>query len=140
MSDDHNPRNRVRREVLPNLVGPQTEDPGVATQMAPAETEPGGHAMESTPAAADKTLHERLRGLSNDELARLPVLETGARLEQGGIYIDLNDLDAGPFKALGGHDATVANRYVAKRDTDYQLWNRLAGQDAEPEIERPDEP
>ena len=89
--------------------------------------------------AAVASVHERLRGLSNDELARLPVLDTGARLEQGGIYIDLNDLDAGPFKALGGHDATVANRYVAKRDTDYMLWNHLAGPDAEPEIERPDE-
>jgi hypothetical protein len=115
------------------------EDESFAAQLAPAETGPGGHARESTPAVADKMLHERLPGLSNDELARLPVLETGARLEQGGIYIDLDDLDAGPFKALGGHDATVANRYVAKRDTDYQLWNRLAGQDAEPEIERPDE-
>jgi hypothetical protein len=135
----HAGTHEVRREVLRNPVGPQVENESFAAQLAPAETGPGGYAMESTPAAADKTLHERLRGLSNDELARLPVLETGARLEQGGIYIDLNHLDAGPFKALGGHDATVANRYVAKRDTDYQLWNRLAGQDAEPEIERPDE-
>ena len=99
----------------------------------------GGHAMESRPGVADQALHDRLRDLSDDELARLAILEPGARLEQGGIYLDLNDLDAGPFKAIGGHVATGANRYIAKRDTDYLLWNRLAGADSEPGIERPPE-
>jgi hypothetical protein len=65
------------------------------------------------------------------------VLEPGTRLEQGGVYLDLNRLADGPFQALGGHEATTANRLIAKRDTDYELWNRLAGQDAEPAIERP---
>ena len=158
MSDDHSPGDRrqpyadrggptgrhaethdVRREEVTNPVGPQTDDPTFADQLAPVETGPrGGHAMESDPAVADKTLHERLSSFTSDELARLAVLEPGTRLEQGGVYLDLNRLDAGPFQALGGHEATTSNRFVAKRDTDYELWNRLAGQDAEPEIERPD--
>jgi hypothetical protein len=128
----------VRRERHTNPKGPEPEDPSFAEQLAPVETGPGGgHAMESESAAADKTLHNRLSNLTNDELARLAVLEPGARLEQGGVYLDLNHPDEGPFQALGGHEATKANRFVAKRDTDYELWNRLAGQDVEPEIERP---
>jgi hypothetical protein len=130
----------VRREELTNPVGPQTEDPSFAAQLAPVETGPGGgHAAESAPAADDKALHNRLPDLTNDELARLQVLTPGTRLEQGGTYVDLNRLHAGPFKALGGHEATTSDRYVAKRDTDYELWNRLVGDDHDPEIERPDE-
>ena len=157
MSDDHSPGDRrqpyadrggpegrhaethdVRREELTNPVGPQTEDPSFAEQLAPVETQPGGgHAAESAPAAEDKDLHNQLPELTNDELSRLQVLELGTRLEQGGTYVDLNRLSEGPFKAIGGHEATIGNRYVAKRDTDYELWNRLVGDDSDPEIERP---
>ena len=94
---------------------------------------------ESAPAADDKVLHNRLPELTSDELSRLQVLEPGTRLEQGGMYLDLNRLAEGPFKALGGHEATQRDRYVAKRDTDYELWNRLVGEDDQPEIERPNE-
>lgn len=127
----------VRREQHTNPKGPRPEDPTFAEQLAPVDMDPSGHADESTPAAADKALRHRLSTFRDDELAGLAVLESGARLEQGGVYIDLNRLGDGPFQALGGHEATKANRFVAKRDTDYELWNRLAGQDAEPEIERP---
>ena len=157
MSDDHSPGDRrrpyadrggtegrhaethdVRREELTNPVGPQTEDPSFAEQLAPVETAPGGgHAAESAPASGDKVLHNRLPELTNDELSRLQVLEPGTRLEQGGTYVDLNQLGEGPFKALGGHEASEGDRYVAKRDTDYELWNRLVGDDSDPEIERP---
>jgi len=134
----HSETHDVRREELTNPVGPQTEDPSFAEQLAPVETGPGGgHAAESMPAADDKTLHNRLPELTGDELARLQVLESGTRLEQGGTYVDLNRLDNGPFKAMGGHEAGEGDRYVAKRDTDYELWNRLVGDDGEPEIERP---
>ena len=157
MADDHSPGDRrqpysdrggpegrhaethdVRREELTNPVGPQTDDPSFAEQLAPSETSPrGGHVAESAPAADDKVLHIRLPELSSDELSRLQVLEAGTRLEQGGTYVDLNRLAEGPFKALGGHEASEENRYIAKRDTDYELWNRLVGEDADPEIERP---
>ena len=128
----------VRREELTNPVGPQAEDPSFAEQLAPVETQPGGgHVAESAPAVGDKVLHNRLPELTSDELSRLQVLEPGTRLEQGGTYVDLSRLAEGPFKALGGHEASESNRFVAKRDTDYELWNRLVGEDSDPEIERP---
>ena len=103
MSDDHSPGDRrqpyadrggpearhaethdVRREELTNPTGPQPEDPSFAARLAPVEAGPGGgHAAESAPAAHDKALHNRLPELTSDELARLPVLEPGTRLEQG---------------------------------------------------------
>lgn len=157
MSDDHGPGDRrqpysdrgrpearhaethdVRREEPTNPKGPHPEDLSFAEQLAPVEAGPGGgHAAESAPAAEDKVLHNRFPELTSDELARLPVLEPGTRLEQGGTYVDLNRLDGGPFKALGSHEAKKGDRYVAKRDADYELWNRLVGEDREPEIERP---
>ena len=94
---------------------------------------------ESGPAVEDKDLHQRLPELTSDELSRLQGARAGHALEQGGTYIDLNRLSEGPIKALGGHEATERERYVAKRDTDYELWNRLVGEDDDPEIERPTE-
>jgi hypothetical protein len=99
--------------------------------------DPGSYADNSTPAVDEKVLHDRLPQLTNDELARLGVLEPGTQLEQGSVYLDLNKLDQGPFKALG-RTASANERLIAKQSTDYILWNRLAGEDAEPDIERPD--
>jgi hypothetical protein len=65
------------------------------------------------------------------------VLEIGARLHQGSTYVDLNDRSRQPFTALGGQEASPEHRYVAKRDTDHELWNRLVGQGREAEVERP---
>jgi hypothetical protein len=157
MSDDHSPGDRrqpysdrggpegrhaethdVRRAELTNPVGPQTDDPSFAKQLAPRDTSPtGGHIAESASAVDDKALHRRLPELTSEELSRLQVLESGTRLEQGATYVDLNRLAEGPFKALGGHEATENDRYIAKRDTDYELWNRLVDEDGDPEIERP---
>jgi hypothetical protein len=107
--------------------------------MAPETTGgPGGHQQETVSAVEDKVLHHRLPNLDNDDLARIAVLEPGTRLEQGGTYVDLNKLDDGPFRAMAGHETTRRDRIIAKRDTDYELWNRLVGQDTEPGIERPD--
>lgn len=74
--------------------------------------------------------------LTKDEIDRIPVLEPGAQLEQGSVYVDLDDLDAGPFVALGSEEVVEGDRLVAKRDTDYETWNRLAG-DREPRVLRP---
>ena len=103
----------------------------------PHAAEVGGHVDESRPAGEDRELASKLGDLSPDEIARLAVLEAGTRLEQGATYVDLNDIGRGPFKAIGGHEAGEHNRYVAKRDTDYELWNRLTRDAAEPRIERP---
>ncbi len=156
MSDDHSPgdgrrpyadrggpearhaeTHDVRREALTNPKGPEPVDTSFEEQLAPFDPGMGGHIDESAPAVADKELHRQLGELTNDELARLAVLEPGTRLEQGGAYLDLNRLEDGPFKALGGHEAARDDRLIAKRDTDYELWNRLVGDDREAEIERP---
>ena len=130
----------VRREALTNPTGPPQVDTGFAEHIPPdpSPAAPGGHADESVSAADDKELHERLQGLDSAELSRLSVLQPGTALEQGGTYVDLNDLTRGPFKAIGGQEAESGNRYVAKRDTDYELWNRLVGRDTEAEVERPE--
>lgn len=144
-SDDGGPAGRhaethdVRREALTNPTGPAPEGEDFAVDIAPdtSAVETGGHADESRAAVDDKVLHERLDMLDRDELSRLSILEAGARLEQGGTYVDLDDLARGPFKAVGAHEADAEHRYVAKRDTDYELWNRLVGQGREVEVERP---
>ena len=158
MSDDHSPGDRrqpygdqggpaarhaqthdVRREELTNPQGPAPVDPSFAEQIAPdiSTARPGGHADDSTAAVADKHLHNQLPGLDNAELATLAVLEPGTPLDQGSVYVDLNDLGRGPFKAIGGQQAGEGDRFVAKRDTDHELWNSLVGQGAEPDLERP---
>jgi hypothetical protein len=129
----------VRREAATNPTGPEPQGEDFAADIAPMSGGPqlGGHAGESVPADEDKRLHERLSMLDADDLARIPVLEPGARLEQGGVYINLNDLRRVPFKAIGGQEASASDRYVAKRDVDYELWNRLVEEDRETEVQRP---
>jgi hypothetical protein len=129
----------VRQEELTNPKGPEPRDTSFDDDLAPVDApgDPAGHADESVPAADDKHVQQRLVDqLSPDQMARLAVLEEGARLEQGGVYVDLADLEGGPFKAIGGQEADTRTRYVAKRDTDHELWNELAG-DREPRVERP---
>jgi hypothetical protein len=127
----------VRREELTNPKGKQPEDDFSADlgPATPSASAPGS--VESLPADQDKDLHRKLPKLDGAELARLTILPAGTRLEQGGTYVDLNDLDAGPFKAIGGREAAPRERLVAKREIDHELWNRLVGADAETEIERP---
>ena len=93
-----------------------------------------GHEDEARPVA--HALAAELGDLDSAEVARLSVLQPGTRLEQGSVYLDLRDRDRGPFRALAGDEAGPESRYVAKRDTDYELWNKLAG-DRDVEIERP---
>ena len=126
----------VRREEATRPKGPEPEEDFPEVELADRDA-PGGHAAESTPAAADKKLHVALP-LDAHELARLSVLREGTQLDQGGTYVDLDDLERGPFTAIGGHEATTGSRIVAKRDTDYELWNQLVGQGREPEVERPE--
>ena len=129
----------VRQEQLTNPKGPEPRDTSFDDDLAPVDAPgaPAGHADESVPASDDKRIQSRLGDrLSPDQMARLSVLEEGARLEQGGVYVDLADPAAGPFKAIGGQEASSRQRYVAKRDTDHELWNRIVG-DREPEVARP---
>jgi hypothetical protein len=129
----------VKREEASRPKGSEPEEDFSADLASDASaTAVGGHVEESTPAADDKELAAELEGLDGEELTRLSVLAAGVRLDQGGTYVNLNDLGKGPFKAMGSQEASPDDRFVAKRDTDYELWNRLVGQGREPEIERPE--
>lgn len=104
-----------------------------------AEPSAGGHVGESLAAVDDKDLKGELPGFDRADLKRLSILTVGTSLDQGATYLDLNDTRRVPFKAIGSQVAEADNRYVAKRDTDYEMWDRLVGQRA-PDIERPDLP
>jgi hypothetical protein len=85
---------------------------------------------ELGPSAYDvKDVHRTWRDLSDADLKQLPVLPEGTRLEQGAVYLDLNDPDRGEIKALGNMTAGPQNRYVAKHAVPYPLWNALIGVD-----------
>ena len=82
-----------------------------------------------TTAYDQKTLHQRLPGLSAEDLKQIPILAEGTRLDQGATYIDLYASPPQEFKAMGGMVAGEHHMYVPKNETDYQLWNRLIGID-----------
>jgi hypothetical protein len=130
----------VRREQLTNPKGIDRSDEEFADDIAPAtpSLELHTHADESVLAVDRKELHNQLPGLTAEELRRLPIVKAGVRLEQGGTYFDLDDRGRGPFRALGGQEAEPGSHLVAKKDVDYELWNRLVGNEREPEIVRPE--
>jgi hypothetical protein len=74
-----------------------------------------------------KRLHARFSDWLDSDLDEVPVLPTGARLEQGAVYIDLNDERPVEFVATGGMEATARHCYVPKREVPYSIWNRLVG-------------
>src|SRR5690349_13791257 len=119
----------VRREQLTNPQGLDRSDEEFGDDIAPATParDLHTHVEESVIAADQKALYGQLPGLTTEELGRLPILEAGVRLEQGGTYLDLNDRGRGPFTAIGAREATRGDHFVAKKDVDYELWNRLVG-------------
>jgi hypothetical protein len=72
-----------------------------------------------------KELHRILVDFTDDELKRLEIVPTGTRLEQGSRYLDLIHRERGAFVALADMVAEPDHYYVAKKETDYILWNRL---------------
>ena len=97
---------------------------------------PAADAAEST----DRTAFNlRKRGmdvgaLDDEDLKLVPVLEAGARLQQGATYLDLTDPVRAEFKATGDLVAPPNRAYVPKDKVPYQIWNRLTGKaDENPE-------
>ena len=158
MSDDHSPgdaRKRysdtggpqqrhaethdVRREQLTNPKGPEEVDESFAEDLAPQtpdrvrQQELKGEAGDE-----DKRVGNMLPELTDDELSRLSILAPGTPLEQGSVYLNLDDRQKGPFKAIGGHEVGAKDKIIAKNMTDYEMWNTLAGRNDEPTIERPE--
>lgn len=151
MSDDHNAGNArthdVRREELTNPQG----NPAAVQDEGPRPT-PEEFARDSAPqtpqhvrqehleadsAADDKEVRNMLPELTDDELSRLPILDPGTPLEQGGVYFNLKDREKGPFKALGGQEVGPKDKMIAKKMTDYELWNQIIGRDDDVDIVRP---
>jgi len=158
MSDDHSPGDArfpysdqggpqarhaqthdVKQEQRTNPKGPEPIDTSFAEQMEPEQTGiGGGHAEDSVLASDDKRIVSKLKELDGNELARLSILKEGTRLEQGGTYLDLTRRGDGPFQALAGHVVGPREQIVAKRETDYDLWNELVGRARETSVERPE--
>jgi len=128
----------VAREMATNPTGPDPVDESFAEDLAPETPESIRQAqVEQVEAAGDmKDVIDLLPEFNQGDLSHLEILETGTPLEQGATYLDLKDRQRGPFKAIGGQAVEASDRMVAKKTTDYDLWNRLTS-DREAEIERP---
>lgn len=126
----------VQREEATRPKAKESHD-DFAADLVVSEQSSGGHVDESVLASDDKELQTEMPDLDADDLKRLSILAVGTRLDQGSTYVDLNVLAQGPFKALGDQEAGDGNRFVAKRDTDYEMWDRLVGQGRAASIERP---
>ena len=74
-----------------------------------------------------RNVHRSLQQFEDDDLKRIPVVPTGARLQQGATYIDLNDPDREEFTAMGDMQADSGSCYVPKSEVPYPVWNRLIG-------------
>lgn len=148
MSDDHSPGDRrqpysdqggpagrhaqthdVERERLTNPKGPEPEDPTFDEQLEQSTPDAIREAQtEGVAASSDKDVVNALSELRNDELASLTILDPETPLEQGSVYLDLEDSSRKPFTATGGQFAGDKGRLIAKKTTDYEIWNRLTGE------------
>jgi hypothetical protein len=84
------------------------------------------------PLAASTAFHLRkrgftLRGLDDDELKQVPLVEPGSRLQQGATYANLAGDDPREFKASGDVIASGEDAYAPKDRVPYEIWNRLIG-------------
>ena len=146
MSDDHSPGDRrrpyadwggpqarhaethdVRREELTNPKGPEPVDESFDEQLEQETPDSIRRAQidATLPADSDSIAVNQLSDLTGVEIASLAILEPDAPLEQGAVYLDINDSSRTPFTASGGKRAGEVGRIVAKKTTDYELWNRL---------------
>ena len=76
-------------------------------------------------AAEIKHLTRQLHQFTDDELAQIPVLRKGERLQQGAVYLDLASSATEPITATGNMAAGDDHLYVPKAETPYPYWNRL---------------
>jgi hypothetical protein len=89
----------------------------------------------------EKVLMDRYPDLTREEVDRFTVIPPGTHLDQGAVYFDLRHPERGPFKAVGGQVAGEDGLVIAKRTTDFELWNRIVaddrGEETDATIERP---
>ena len=87
----------------------------------------GGERYDTFTAFDMKDLHERLRELPDDVLRQIPVLDVGARLEEGATYFDIIHPERGEFTGMNDQEAGPDECLVNKSDVDFELWNKLIG-------------
>jgi hypothetical protein len=76
--------------------------------------------------AADvKLLTRRLDGFTLDELRQIPVLPPGARLAQGGTYLDVTDPKRPVYHTTAEWRVPWGHYFVPKAGVHYEHWNRL---------------
>jgi hypothetical protein len=92
--------------------------------------ESGGPDHENTRTAYDvKGLHQQLNTLTDDLLRQIPVLDSGTRLKEGAVYLDLAHPEKGEFRGMNDMIAGADSCLVAKNMVeDYELWNLLRGE------------
>jgi hypothetical protein len=66
--------------------------------------------------------------LNGDELASMPYLAPGTELKVDQSYLNLNQLNGGPFTPSGRRTVQDGDRIVAQSDIDPPLWRRLVGE------------
>ncbi len=72
-----------------------------------------------------KEISRFLQDFDVDELREIPILPTGARLEQGATYVNLRDPAREPFTATAEMAARDEEWLVPKNEVPYPYWNRL---------------
>lgn len=145
MSDDQNPvddrhaqTHDIARERHTNPKGPDPVDDSFAEQLAEQTPEQVRQQhLDADTGDTDKEVGRLLPDLTADQLARLSVLDPGTPLEQGAVYLNLDDRGSGPYKAIGGQEVGADERIIAKKMTDYELWNEIAGRDDDADVVRP---
>lgn len=97
----------------------------------------GPHPEKTARTAYDvKELHDRLNGMNDEDLKRIPVMPPGSRLEQGATYIDLKQRKPEEFTAEGNMTAGSDNWYVPKSAVPYWIWNQLIGVESPQRLDR----
>ena len=146
MSDDHSPGDRrkpysdrggpegrhaethdVEREKLTNPTGPDQETDEKTEALLEKQTPESIRQaqMEGTSAAEDSIAVNKLPELNQEDLASLVILAPDTPLEQGSVYLNIDESPRVPFRATGDMTAGKIGRVIAKKMTDYDIWNRL---------------
>lgn len=132
MADEQflNPQERISRDLEREFH--KDVPPGENVDATAPRTE----AMGLT-ADALKDLHDRLPGLTDAELKRIPIEPEGYRLREGSTYVNLRDPSLTPFVAMGGMVAEPGAALAPKSATDYLVWNRIVGVESPEQLDQP---
>lgn len=90
-----------------------------------ADDEDAGRGVLHLRALDVRAQHRILHDLSDEELARIPLLAEGDQLARYKEYLDLHDPARANFLAEGSEAVKPGQRIVAKANMPRDLWERL---------------